>query len=195
MAGHSKWKNIQHRKNRQDAKRGKIFMKLAKDIFLAAKSGGGDPEMNAALRQAIDKAKANNVPNDNISRAVKKATGDLDGVTYTEIIYEGYGPAGVAVMVEVLTDNKNRSASEIRHAFSKNGGNLGESGSVSFMFNKQAVMTILKTDDIDEEALMLAAIEAGAEEMETEEDLFIITASPEDFAAVRDTLQEQHYTL
>ena len=195
MAGHSKWKNIQHRKNAQDAKRGKIFMKLAKDIFLAAKNGGGDPETNAALRLAIEKAKANNVPNDNVSRAIKKATGDLDGVTYTEITYEGCGPAGTAIMVDVLTDNKNRSASEIRHAFSKNGGNLGESGSVTFMFDKQGVLTIIKTEAIDEDSLMLDAIDAGAEEMETEEDIFIITVSPEDFTDVRDTLQEKGYVI
>ena len=131
MAGHSKWKNIQKRKNAQDQKRGKIFMKLAKDIYVAAKEGGADPEMNPSLRLAVDKAKAKNMPNDNIDRAIKKATGNLDGVTYEDGFYEGYGPAGTAIMVEILTDNKNRTAADVRHAFSKHGGNLGENGCVS----------------------------------------------------------------
>ncbi|MFC7393207.1 YebC/PmpR family DNA-binding transcriptional regulator [Scopulibacillus cellulosilyticus] len=195
MAGHSKWKNIQHRKNAQDAKRGKIFMKLAKDIFTAAKNGGGDPDTNNALRTVIEKAKAANMPNDNITRAIKKATGNLDGVTYEEITYEGYGPGGTAVMVEVLTDNKNRSASEIRHAFSKHGGNLGESGCVAYMFDKKGVITIEAADEIDEESLMLDAIEAGAEEMENEEGAFIILTQPEDFTQVRETLESQGYKI
>ncbi|MFD2618184.1 YebC/PmpR family DNA-binding transcriptional regulator [Terrilactibacillus laevilacticus] len=195
MSGHSKWKTIQHKKNAKDAKRGKIFMKLAKDIFLAAKTGGGDPEMNASLRLAVEKAKAANMPNDNISRAIKKATGNLDGVTYEEITYEGYGPGGVAVIVEVLTDNKNRSASEIRHAFSKNGGNLGETGCVGFMFEKKGVITILASEDIDEEELMLDAIDAGADELETEEEGFVILTSPEAFSDVKNALQEKGYAI
>ncbi|MTT32427.1 YebC/PmpR family DNA-binding transcriptional regulator [Terrilactibacillus sp. BCM23-1] len=195
MSGHSKWKTIQHKKNAKDAKRGKIFMKLAKDIFLAAKTGGGDPEMNASLRLAVEKAKAANMPNDNISRAIKKATGNLDGVTYEEITYEGYGPGGVAVIVEVLTDNKNRSASEIRHAFSKNGGNLGETGCVGFMFEKKGVITILASDTIDEEELMLDAIDAGADELETEEEGFVILTSPEAFSDVKNALQEKGYSI
>ena len=142
MAGHSKWKNIQRRKNAQDAKRGKIFMKLAREIYVAAKNGGGDPDTNAALRLAIDKAKANNMPNDNIERAIQKAVGEQGGANYEEITYEGYGPGGVAVMVQLLTDNKNRSAAEVRHAFTKNGGNLGENGCVAFMFNRKGLLMI-----------------------------------------------------
>lgn len=189
MAGHSKWKNIQRRKNAQDAKRGKAFMKAAKDIYVAAKEGGPDPETNPALRLAIDKAKASNVPNDNIERNIKKATGTLDGVSYEEIIYEGYGPGGTAVMVELLTDNKNRAASEVRHAFSKSGGNLGENGCVAFMFNRQGYIVIDRTTtDADEDTVMLAAIEAGADEMETSDDVFEIYTEPESFKEVRDAL-------
>ncbi|MBM7644704.1 YebC/PmpR family DNA-binding regulatory protein [Scopulibacillus daqui] len=195
MAGHSKWKNIQHRKNAQDAKRGKLFMKLAKDIFTAAKTGGGDPDTNNALRTAIEKAKAANMPNDNITRAINKATGNINGATYEEITYEGYGPGGTAVMVEVLTDNKNRSASEVRHAFSKHGGNLGESGCVAYMFDKKGVITVEAADNVDEEALMLDAIEAGAEEMENEDGVFIILTQPEDFTQVRETLESQGYRI
>lgn len=191
MSGHSKWNNIQHKKNAMDAIRGKAFMKLSKDIFLEARHGGGDPEMNAGLRHAIEKAKAANMPNDNISRAIKKATGDLDGVTYDEITYEGYGPGGVAVMVDVLTDNRNRSASEIRHAFSKSGGNLGESGSVAFMFDKQGLIEIEKKDELDEDQVMMDAIDAGADDLRTEEDRFVITASPESFDTVKKVLEEE----
>ena len=163
MAGHSKWKNIQRRKNAQDAKRGKAFMKAAKDIYVATKEGGADPETNAALRLAIDKARAENMPNENIERNIKKATGTLDGVSYEEITYEGYGPGGTAVMVELLTDNKNRAAAEVRHAFSKSGGNLGENGCVAFMFNRKGYIVIDRsTTDADEDTVMLAAIEAGA---------------------------------
>jgi len=194
MAGHSKWKNIQKRKNAQDQKRGKIFMKLAKDIYVAAKEGGADPEMNPSLRLAVDKAKANNMPNDNIDRAIKKATGNLDGVTYEDGFYEGYGPAGTAVMVEILTDNKNRTAADVRHAFSKYGGNLGENGCVSFMFNRKGYLLIdRETTDADEDTLMLALIEAGAEEMETSEEVFEIYTEPEDFKSVKQALEVQGY--
>ncbi|CAM3095045.1 YebC/PmpR family DNA-binding transcriptional regulator [Sporolactobacillus spathodeae] len=195
MSGHSKWNNIQHKKNALDAIRGKIFMQLSKDIYTEARRGGGDPEMNAGLRHAIEKAKAANMPNDNISRAINKATGNLDGVTYTEITYEGYGPGGVAVMVDVLTDNRNRSASEIRHAFSKSGGNLGESGSVAFLFDKQGLIEIEKTDDLDEDQVMMDAIDAGADDVQTEEDRFIITTSPESFEDVKKALDEQGYAI
>ncbi|UFT97903.1 YebC/PmpR family DNA-binding transcriptional regulator [Radiobacillus kanasensis] len=196
MAGHSKWKNIQRRKNAQDAKRGKVFMKLAKEIFVAAKQGGGDPDTNASLRLVIDKAKANNMPNDNIDRAIKKATGDLDGVNYEEMTYEGYGPGGVAVMVSVLTDNKNRTAAEVRHAFNKNGGNLGENGCVSFMFDRKGYLVIPNDSvDISEDDLLLEVIEAGAEEMETTEEGFEIYTEPEDFASVKDQLQEKGFTF
>ena len=194
MAGHSKWKNIQKRKNAQDQKRGKIFMKLAKDIYVAAKEGGADPEMNPSLRLAVDKAKANNMPNDNIDRAIKKATGNLDGVTYEDGFYEGYGPGGTAIMVEILTDNKNRTAADVRHAFSKHGGNLGENGCVSFMFNRKGYLLIdRETTDADEDTLMLALIEAGAEEMETTEEVFEIYTEPEDFKSVKQALEVQGY--
>lgn len=194
MAGHSKWKNIQKRKNAQDQKRGKIFMKLAKDIYVAAKEGGADPEMNPGLRLAVDKAKANNMPNDNIDRAIKKATGNLDGVTYEDGFYEGYGPAGTAVMVEILTDNKNRTAADVRHAFSKFGGNLGENGCVSFMFHRKGYLLInRKTTDVDEDTLMLALLEAGAEEMETSEEVFEIYTEPENFKIVKEALEAEGY--
>ncbi|UOQ47316.1 YebC/PmpR family DNA-binding transcriptional regulator [Gracilibacillus caseinilyticus] len=196
MAGHSKWKNIQRRKNAQDAKRGKIFMKHAKDIYLAAKQGGGDPDMNASLRLVVEKAKADNMPNDNIDRAIKKATGDLDGANFEELTYEGYGPGGTAVMVEVLTDNKNRTASELRHAFSKNGGNLGENGCVAFMFDRKGYFVIdRETTDADEDTVMLEAIEAGAEEMETVEGAYEIYADPEDFQNVKKTMEESGFTF
>ncbi|BAM47165.1 YebC/PmpR family DNA-binding transcriptional regulator [Amphibacillus xylanus] len=194
MAGHSKWKNIQRRKNAQDAKRGKIFMKAAKDIYIAAKEGGADPETNPALRLAIDKAKAQNMPNENIERNIKKATGTLDGVSYEEVIYEGYGPGGSAVMVELLTDNKNRSAAEVRHAFSKSGGNLGENGCVSFLFNRKGYLVIERSKtDADEDTVMLAAIEAGAEEMETTDEVYEIYTEPENFKEVRDALANEGF--
>ncbi|QHE53120.1 YebC/PmpR family DNA-binding transcriptional regulator [Pontibacillus sp. HMF3514] len=196
MAGHSKWSNIKHRKGAQDKKRGKIFMKLAKDLYVAAKEGGGDPETNPQLRLTIDKAKANNVPNENIERAINKATGNLDGANYEELTYEGYGPGGVAVMAEVLTDNKNRTASEVRHAFNKNGGNLGENGCVSFMFDRKGYIVINRTEEnIEEEELMLEAIEAGADEMETYEEAFEIYTDPENFQDVRKALEDSGYTL
>ncbi|WP_117170419.1 YebC/PmpR family DNA-binding transcriptional regulator [Paraliobacillus sediminis] len=196
MAGHSKWKNIERRKNAQDAKKGKIFMKAAKDIFIAAKQGGGDPEMNPSLRLAIDKAKATNMPNDNIDRAIKKATGDLDGANYEEVIYEGYGPGGVAVMVELLTDNKNRAAADVRHAFTKNNGNLGENGCVAFMFERKGYLVIERsTTDADEDTMLFTAIEAGADEMETSEDVFEIYTAVEDFQEVKTNLMEAEYKL
>ncbi|KGX89002.1 YebC/PmpR family DNA-binding transcriptional regulator [Pontibacillus litoralis] len=196
MAGHSKWANIKHRKGAQDKKRGKIFMKLAKDLYIAAKEGGGDPDTNAALRLAIDKAKANNVPNDNIERAINKATGNMDGANYEEMMYEGYGPNGVAVMVEVLTDNRNRTASEVRHAFNKNNGNLGENGCVSFMFDRKGYIAVNRSEHtIDEEEFMLEVIEAGAEEMETSENAFEVFTTADSFHEVRTALEESGYTL
>jgi len=196
MAGHSKWSNIKHRKGAQDKKRGKIFMKFAKDLYVAAKEGGGDPETNPQLRLTIDKAKANNVPNENIEKAINKATGNLDGANYEELTYEGYGPGGIAVMAEVLTDNKNRTASEVRHAFNKNGGNLGENGCVSFMFDRKGYIVINRAEtEIDEDELMLEAIEAGAEEMETYDEAFEIYTDPENFQDVRKALEESGYTL
>ena len=194
MAGHSKWKNIQRRKNAQDAKRGKVFMKLAREIYVAAKNGGGDPELNSALRLSIDKAKTNNMPNDNIERAIQKAVGDSDGTNYEEITYEGYGPGGIAVMVQLLTDNKNRSAAEVRHAFTKNGGNLGENGCVAFMFNRKGLLMI-EQGSHDEDEVMLHAIDAGAEEIEMEDDQFVIYTEPEDFEHVKLALEEKGYTF
>ncbi|RWZ59957.1 YebC/PmpR family DNA-binding transcriptional regulator [Halobacillus fulvus] len=196
MAGHSKWSNIKHRKGAQDAKRGKLFMKLAREIFMAAKEGGGDPETNPTLRLAIDKARSNNMPNDNVDRAIKKATGDLEGVNYEEYTYEGYGPGGVAVMVKVLTDNKNRTAADVRHAFNKNDGNLGENGCVSFMFNRKGYLAIDRSEtEADEEEMLLEVIEAGAEEMETTDSHFEIYTEPEDFQEVKSALEEQGHTF
>ncbi|ACJ33088.1 YebC/PmpR family DNA-binding transcriptional regulator [Anoxybacillus flavithermus] len=196
MAGHSKWKNIQRRKNAQDAKRGKLFMKLAKEIYVAAKMGGGDPTTNATLRLAIEKAKSANMPNENIERAIKKATGNQEHTHYEEIRYEGYGPGGVAVMVICLTDNKNRTASNVRVAFSKNGGNLGETGCVSYLFDRKGLIVIARENlHIDEDDMLLQAIEAGADEMETTEDSFEIYTSPEQFEQVKNTLAAQGFTF
>lgn len=192
MAGHSKWKNIQHRKNAQDAKRGKVFMKFSKEIYVAAREGGGDPETNPGLRLVMEKARAANMPNDNIERAIKKATGDLEGVNYEEITYEGYGPGGVAVMVQVLTDNKNRSASDIRHIFSKNNGNLGENGCVSFMFHRKGLLSIERNDANKDDELMLQAIEAGAEDIEIEDDVYEISTDVENFEKIKNTLGSNH---
>jgi len=195
MAGHSKWSNIKRRKYAQDAKRGKIFMRHARYIYVAAKEGGGDPEMNPSLRLAIDKAKADNMPNDNIERAIKKATGTLEGSNFEEVTYEGYGPGGVAVIVHSLTDNRNRTAAEVRHAFNKNDGNLGESGSVSFMFDRKGYIVIINEDGvIDEDEVTLAAIEASAEDIIVEEDAYEILTAPEAFQDVRKHLEED-YTL
>ncbi|HEU5139946.1 MAG TPA: YebC/PmpR family DNA-binding transcriptional regulator [Bacillales bacterium] len=195
MAGHSKWKNIQHRKNAQDAKRGKLFMKLSKELYVAARQGGGDPDTNPNLRLAMEKARDANMPSDNIDRAIKKATGDLDGVNYEEITYEGYGPGGVAVMVKLLTDNKNRSASEIRHLFSKNGGNLGENGCVAFMFQRRGLLSIERKDPNEDDDVMLEVIEAGAEDIETEDDIYEIYTDPEAFTDVKQELGESYSFL
>lgn len=195
MAGHSKWHNIQRRKGAQDAKRGKIFMYHAKNIYTAAKAGG-DPDMNPALRLAIEKAKDDNMPNDNIDRAIKKATGTLDGASYEEVTYEGYGPSGIAIIVNVLTDNRNRTAAEIRHAFSKNGGNLGTTGSVSFMFDRTGCIIILNEDEeIDEDELTLTAIDAGAEDIEYEDGVFEVNTTPEDYHEVINHLKTEGYEI
>ncbi|MDV2581107.1 YebC/PmpR family DNA-binding transcriptional regulator [Alkalibacillus haloalkaliphilus] len=195
MAGHSKWHNIRHKKNAKDAKRGKLFMKLAKEIYVAAKQGGADLETNAALRLAVDKAKSNNMPNENIERAIKKAAGNLEGENYEEFTYEGYGPGGIAVMVDVLTDNKNRTASEVRHAFNKNNGNLGENGCVSFMFHRKGYIVIERSNiEVDEDEFMLEAIEAGSEEIESNEEVFELFTDPTDFESVRNTLTQQYTT-
>ena len=195
MAGHSKWANIKHRKGKEDAKRGKVFSKLAKYIAVAAREGGSDPEMNPKLKEAVSKAKAANMPNDNIDRAIKKGAGELESDSYEEITYEGYGPAGVAVLVETLTDNKNRTAGDVRHAFDKNGGNLGTSGCVNFLFTKKGQILIEKDEAIDEDELLMTALEAGSEDFESSEDGFEITCDPEDFSQVAESLRVAGYPL
>src|SRR5690625_2967787 len=196
MAGHSKWSNIKRRKGAQDAKRGKIFARHAKLIYIAAKQGGGDPDMNPSLRTVIEKARADNMPNDNIERAIKKETGTLDGGYYEEVTYEGYVPGGEAVIVEVLTDNRNRTAAEVRHASIINGGNVGETGCVSFMFDRKGYIVILDEDgQIGEDELTLEAIDAGANDIEVEDGAFEIYTSPENFLEVSEHLRNQGYEL
>ena len=187
MSGHSKWAGIKHKKAKVDAQRGRIFTKLIKEITVAARVGGGDPEANARLRTAIQNAKAGNMPQDNIQRAIKKGTGELPGVSYEEITYEGYGPGGVAVLVEIMTDNKNRTAPEIRKIFAKNGGNLGESGCVGWMFEKKGLITV-DSGKVDEEKLMGIALEAGALDFRTEESTFEVTTSPKEFEKVKNAI-------
>jgi YebC/PmpR family DNA-binding regulatory protein len=189
MAGHSKWANIQHRKKAVDAKRGKIFTQINRLLTVAAKEGGGDPDSNPALRLAIEKANAVNMPKDNIERAIKKATGDLDGVVYEELKYEGYAPGGVAVMVECLTDNRNRTVAEVRHAFTKHGGNLGTDGSVAYLFNKIGVLNF--APGTSEEDVMEAALEAGADDVVMEDDGSIeVVTSPEAYDDVKRAMNE-----
>ena len=188
MSGHSKWATIKHKKGATDAKRGKIFTRLIKEITIAAKSGGGDPDGNPRLRTAILAAKAENMPADNIKRAVQRGTGELEGLSYDEITYEGYGPGGVAIIIDVLTDNKNRAVSEVRHAFSKNGGNLGAEGAVSWMFSKKGVISIEK-DAASEDKLMEIVLESGAEDLNDEGESWEILSDPKDFEAVVDALK------
>lgn len=187
MSGHSKWSTIKRKKAAIDAKRGKIFTKLIKEITVAARNGGGDPDANPRLRLAIDNAKAANMPADNIDRAIKKATGELEGVSYSEMTYEGYAPGGVAVMIESVTDNKNRTVAEIRHAFSKHGGSMAESGAVSYGFNRKGVIT-LRVQDKTEDDIMEIVLDAGADDISTEEEYFEITTSLETFESVRKAL-------
>jgi YebC/PmpR family DNA-binding regulatory protein len=191
VSGHSKWSQIKHKKASSDAKRGKIFTKIVKEIVTAAKLGGGDPEGNPRLRTAIDKAKEVNMPHDNIKKAIMKGTGELPGVSYEEYLYEGYGPSGVAVMVEVMTDNKNRTVPEIRHIMSKNGGSLGESGCVSWIFEKKGYILVDKTK-ASEDVVMSAALDAGAEDMKNdpEEGNFEVVTTPEDFTAVKEAIEK-----
>ncbi len=187
MAGHSKWANIQYRKRAQDAKRGKVFTRVIREITIAAREGGGDPTGNAQLRLALDRAKAANVPNDTVDRAIKKATGELEGVHYEEVRYEGYAPGGVAVMVDCLTDNKNRTVAAVRHAFSKHGGTLGTDGSVSYLFTKLGILTF--APGTDEDRVIEAALEAGALDVVKDADGVIeVTTEPDDFEAVREAL-------
>src|SRR3712207_2484495 len=190
LSGHSKWSTIKRKKGAQDAKRGALFGKLSRALTVAAREGGGDPEMNPALALAVHKAKDANMPNDNIQRAIDKGTGAHgEAETYERITYEGYAPGGVAVMVEVLTDNRNRAASDIRYIFSKNGGKLGTSGSVAYLFERKSVILVPK-EEVDEDELMELALEAGAEDIETAESDYRVVTAPEDFAAVRDSLGE-----
>lgn len=195
MAGHSKWANIKHRKGRADAQRGKVFTKIAKDIMVAVKEGGSDPESNFKLRLAIQNARDNNMPNDNVKRALQRGAGDLDGDNYEEIIYEGYGPGGAAVFLEILTDNKNRTAPEIRHIFSKNNGNLGEAGCVAWIFDRRGLLVIEKNEEVDDEKIMLEAIEAGALDVNIEDDSIEIIAEIDDFETVKSNLTELGYTF
>ena len=183
MSGHSKWHSIKHKKGALDAKRGKLFTKFIKEITVAARSGGGDPDANARVRKAILDAKAGNMPNDTIDRAIRRGTGEEDGVNYEEITYEGYGPGGVALMIQSMTDNRNRTVAEIRHIFSKNGGNLGESGSVGWMFEKKGYIVVDKSAKSEEELFDLA-IEAGADDLRDDEDTFEIITSPDAFDGV-----------
>lgn len=195
MSGHSKWSTIKHKKGKEDARRGKVFTKLARYIMVAVKDGGADPDYNPSLKAAIDKAKAENMPNDNIDRAIKKGAGEMGADIFEEIIYEGYGPSGVAVIVNCLTDNRNRTASDVRHAFDKFGGNLGQSGSVAFMFERKGLIAIERTDDMDEDELTMLAIELGAEDFSADEEGFEIITNTSDFNTIRDGLQNSGYSF
>lgn len=194
MSGHSKWKNIMHKKEKTDAQRAKVFTKIGKEMAVAIREGGADPVSNSKLRDLIQKAKANNVPNDNIDRIIKKFSGD-NAVNYEEMVYEGYGPCGVAVIVEAMTDNRNRTASEVRHAFDKFGGNLGQSGCVSYLFEDKGVIVIEKDAKIDEDKLMETALEAGAEDFLTEDDCYEIYTETSDVYAIKDALEAAGYTV
>ncbi|ACA46238.1 YebC/PmpR family DNA-binding transcriptional regulator [Clostridium botulinum] len=191
MSGHSKWHNIQAKKGKADAKRGKIFTKIGKEIVVAVKQGGPSADSNPRLRDVIAKAKANNMPNDTIERSIKKASGELNAVDYETITYEGYGPAGIAVLVDVLTDNKNRSAGNVRYAFTKQGGNMGSTGCVSFMFQSKGQIVIEKKDGLDEDELMMMALDAGAEDFESEDEVYVVATSQEDFGTVREALEAE----
>jgi YebC/PmpR family DNA-binding regulatory protein len=189
MSGHSKWSTIKRKKAAVDAKRGKLFTKLIKEITIAARQGGGDPDANPRLRLAVDNAKSANMPADNIDRAIKKATGELEGVNYTEIKYEGYGPGGVAILIESMTDNKNRTVADVRHLLSKHGGSLGESGSVAWMFDRKGIIT-LPAQGKTEDEIMEIVLEAGAEDLQFEDDYFEITTELDTFENVRKALME-----
>lgn len=193
MSGHSKWANIKIKKGKTDAARGKIFTKIGRELAIAVREGGPDPANNSKLRDVISKAKSNNMPNDNIQRSIKKAAGEGDGLNYVEITYEGYGPAGTAVIVECITDNRNRTASDVRHAFEKFGGSLGATGCVNWMFDRKGIIVIEK-GDLDEDEVMMEAIDAGALDVSVEDDVFEIYTDPNGLGAVREAL-EQKYTL
>ncbi|HCA40431.1 MAG TPA: YebC/PmpR family DNA-binding transcriptional regulator [Aminobacterium sp.] len=194
MSGHSKWANIKHRKAAQDAKRGNLFQKLVRAIIVAAKNGGGDPSMNIQLKTAIDRARAASVPNDNIDRAIKRGTGEIAGANYEEITYEGYGSNGIALMIEALTDNRNRTAADMRAILSRGGGSLGESGCVAWMFERKGVVEV-KGENLDEEALLMACLDAGAEDMETQEDGYIIYTDSSAVNDVQEALKKAGYAV
>lgn len=189
MAGHSQWANRKHRKSRQDAKKGKIFSKMAREITIAARQGGGDPDTNPRLRLALERARQLGVPNDNVERAIKRGIGEISAEDYEELTYEGYGPGGVALMLRVVTDNRNRTASDLRYLFSRNGGSLGESGSVAWMFDRKGLLIIDRSKTpLDEDELLMVALEAGAEDFEANEDSYHIITPPSELEAVRDAL-------
>jgi YebC/PmpR family DNA-binding regulatory protein len=195
MSGHSKWANIKHKKEKTDAQKAKIFTKIGKEITIAVKAGGGDPNVNSKLRDLISKAKSNNVPNDNIERCIKKALGATD-VNYEEVVYEGYGPSGVAVIVEATTDNRNRTAGEVRHYFDKFGGNMGQTGCVGYMFEPKGLIVIEDEDgEIDEDTLMETALEAGAEDLSAEDGIFEITCETDDVYAIKEALEAAGYKV
>ena len=196
MSGHSKFANIKHKKERNDSARGKIFTKLGREIAVAVKEGGADPNNNSILKDVIAKAKSNNMPNDTIDRSIKKAAGDANAVNYETVVYEGYGPNGLAVIVEALTDNKNRTASNVRNAFTKGNGNIGTPGCVSFMFEKKGQILISKEDcDMDADDLMMLALDAGAEDFAEEEDSFEVLTTPESFSEVREALEKENIVM
>lgn len=196
MSGHSKFANIKHKKEKNDAAKGKIFTIIGREIAVAVKEGGADPDNNSKLRDVIAKAKSNNMPNDTIDRGIKKAAGDMGNVNYENVTYEGYGPSGVAIIVRALTDNKNRTAANVRNAFTKGGGNVGTTGCVSFMFKEKGQIMIDKEEcDLNSDDLMMISLEAGAEDFNEEEDSFEILTAPEDFTAVREALEAESITL
>ena len=195
MSGHSKWANIKHKKGKSDAQKAKVFTKIGRELQIAVKAGGPDPESNSKLKDVIAKAKAANMPNDNITRSIKRASGDGANDIMEEITYEGYGPSGVAIIVETVTDNRNRTAADIRHIFDKSGGNLGSTGWVSFMFDKKGLIIIENDGDIEEEKLMMDALECGAEDFSADEDAFEITTDPTNFSEVRNALEEKGYSF
>ena len=195
MSGHSKWHNIQAKKGKADAQRGAVFTKIGREIAIAVREGGANPESNGKLRDIIAKAKANNMPNDNIQRSIKKASGELSNVVYEEITYEGYAPGGVAVIVDTISDNRNRTASDIRHCFAKYGGNLGTTGSVGFMFDTRGVLVVERVAGMDEDDLMMMALDAGAEDVRPDEDVVEILTDPNEFSKVREALEQQGLTF
>ena len=195
MSGHSKWHNIQAKKGKTDAARGKIFTKIGREIAIAVREGGSNPESNSKLKDIIAKAKANNMPNDNIQRSIKKAAGEGTGAVYEEITYEGYAPGGVAIIAQCVTDNRNRTSSDVRHIFDKHGGSLGTPGSVSYMFDNKGVIVIEREPGMDEDEMMMTALDAGAEDMKVLDDVFEIYTAPNDFSSVREQMEKAGYAF